>query len=323
MKDQNHPVMPLLGLAILAVTLFSLYACEVQIDNNLPNIPPTGRYAVVAANQHSGQPFVQVGAAIFDNGKAVSLVGGDVVEASTSLNQVLLLNQGFYTGSYVASLANASNLNQVDFQVVHKPIAARAGRWYPVDLLYIDPGPGEFVGASASVILPPEPLNLSSNRYNFTSINDSFTINWSAGSAGDTIKVRSAISCTNGSTSSSYGTEAALTDYSDDGTQDISMDQFIYDLNSGNIIIQFIRAEAQAMLQELLEKLSNGAVDDDFLSGIVILNPATSNCDIRLFLFRERPGSFDSTSTNGNIFASRSTEITLYYRPPATLNSGP
>lgn len=295
--------------------LLLLCACDLEINNNIPDVPPEGRFAVVAANQHKGMTDVQVGIAIFDNGDPVNLVGGDVVQASTANDSLLLLDDGFYKGSYVASLPNTLNFNQINFLMVHEPLAARQDRWYPIDLLNIDPGDGEFVGASATINLPPEPLNLSTDNTTFSSINDSFTLFWDAEGAGDVMNIRSAVSCTNGTATSTYGTQVVIANDADDGSEIVGLDQFIYDIQSENQTIQFLLAEARALLQELLIKLSNGAADENFFANLVTINPIDNPCEIRLFLFRQRAGSFDSTSTNGRISGYRSADITLFYNP--------
>lgn len=300
---------------MISIMASVISACEIEVNTNVPDVPPEGRFAAVGANQHSGVPSVQVGVAIFDDGTPVKLVGGDVVQASTVNDSVLLLEDGFYNGSYAASLPNATNLNQVDLLMVHEPLEARQDRWYPVDLLQIDPGPGEFVGASATLTLPPVPLNVVTSSTNFTSINDSFDITWAAEAAGDIMKIRSAVSCTNGTKISTYGTEAVLASELDDGTENVGLDQFIYDIHNDNQTIKFILAEARAALQELLEKLTNGTIDDEFFANFEIINPIENTCEIQLFLFRQRDGTFDSPSTNGRIFGSRSADVTLFYNP--------
>jgi len=309
----NHPhfIAAIMGSAILLL----LSACDIQINNNIPDVPPEGRFAVVGANQHKDITNVQVGIAIFDNGEPVNLVGGDVVQASTTNDSILLLDDGFYKGSYVASLPNTLNFNQINFLMVHEPLTARQDRWYPIDLLNIDPGAGEFVGASAVIDLPPEPLNISASNTNFNDISDSFILTWTPQTAGDIMQIRSAISCTNGTATNTYGTEAVIVDNSDDGSESIDLDQFIYDIESENQTIKFLLAEARALLQELLIQLSNGATDDEFFANLVTINPINNPCEIKLFLFRQRAGNFDSTSTNGRVFGSRSTDITLFYNP--------
>ena len=293
----------------------SLTACEVEVDNNVPGVPPTGLFAAVGANQHSGEDSVQVATAIFSEGEPINLVGGDVVQASTANDSILLLERGFFNGSYAANLPNSANLDQIEFAIVHEPIEARQNRWYPVDLINVDPGPGDLVGGSAIIELPPEPKITTPSGSIFTSINDIFDINWVPLSAGDIMHVRSAITCDNGIKSSTYGTEATLTDESDDGIEGLRLDQFIYDLTNNDPGIDFILGEARAMLAELLTKLSNGTIDESFLANLAPVNPVTSECEIRLFLFRQRPGSFASATTNGTIFGSRSAEVTITYNP--------
>lgn len=303
---------PLFVLLLLLLTS----ACDIDIENNLPNIPPEGRFAVVAANQHTAIDSVEVAIAIFDDGTPISLVGGDVVQASTTEDSILLLENGFYNGSYAASLPNAANFDQVDFLMVHEPILAREGRWYPADLLNIDPGEGEFVGASATIILPPEVLGLLTDNTDFSSINDSFTLSWAAESAGDIMKVRSAVSCTSGDQTYTYGTEAALTDDADNGSELISLNQFIYDINDTTAPpFTFLLGESRAALQELINKLIDEGIGEDFFNSVALINPVNSDCEIRLFLFRQRDGVFDSVDTNGRIYGSRSADVTLFYSP--------
>jgi len=173
-------------LTVFALIILMLAGCEIETDTNVSGVPATGRFAAVGANQHSGEDSVQVAIAIFDNGTAINLVGGDVVQASTTDDVVLLLESGFYMGSYAASLPNSASYDEIDFLMVHKPVEARQARWYPVDLLNIDPGPGELVGASATITLPPEPANMALSGSLFTSRNDSFVISWTPAGAGDT-----------------------------------------------------------------------------------------------------------------------------------------
>jgi len=304
------------SLPAILFSMFSLSACDIEIDNNLPDIPPQGRFVVVGANQHTAIASVQVAIAIFDNAIPVSLVGGDVVQASTREDSILLLKDGVYNGSYAASLPNPANFNQIDFLMVHAPLEARQDRWYPVDLLNIDPGPGEFVGASASILLPPQPLNLQTDSNSFINSNDSFMLSWSPESAGDIMKVRSAVSCTDDTNTYTYGTEATLIDDTDDGSENISLQQFIYDINdTTQPPFEFLLGQSRAALQELLTLIKEEGSAEDFFNSVSLVNPINSACEIQLFLFRQRDSTFDSIETNGRIFGSRSADVTLNYDP--------
>jgi hypothetical protein len=298
-----------LGLMLL------LSACDIETSNNLPGVPATGFYAVVVANEHEGLDDVQVGVAIYADGEPINLTGGDVVRASNATGDVLLLQRGFYKGSYVANLPNPSILDRIDFEIVHDPIQARQNRWYPVELLNIDPGPGELVGSSASVIMPPAPViigNLDGSTYQ--SINETLNLGWLAGAANDEVRVRSVVSCDNGAKTTSYGTDVQLNDTSDDGFESIPLDQFIYDITQGNPAFEFIKDEVRALLQETLLKLSGGKADALLVEGLLPLNPVESDCDIQVFLYRKRP--VIPASPKADFSGSRSADITIHYTPP-------
>lgn len=119
---------------------------------------------------------------------------------------MLLTKPGPFDGSYAASLPVDNSVQDVFFNIVHAPIEARADRWYPVDMLNIDPGPGEPVGKSASVSFP-QPVAIISPVADtpYTSISDVISLQWLAGD-GDEMRILSAIECTDGLAKSSYGT---------------------------------------------------------------------------------------------------------------------
>ena len=136
--------------------VYFLAGCDVDGSNNLPRVPDVGLFMYAEANRHESQDSAQVAAAVFDDGEPVALVGGDVFEARTVSQRVLLTGGGRYVGSYAASLPIDDSIHDVFFNVVHEPIETREDRWYPIDIAIIDPGPGELVGKSATVTFPPE-----------------------------------------------------------------------------------------------------------------------------------------------------------------------
>ncbi len=314
MSSQFYSTANTIVALLLAASL--LIGCDIEVNNNVPDVPPEGRFAVVGANQHFNIDSIEVAIALFEDSIPIKLVGGDVVQASTADDSILLLQDGVYDGSYASSLPNAANFDQVDFLMLHEPILARQDRWYPTDLLSIDPGPGEFVGASAAIILPPVVLNLQSDLSNFSSIDDSFILTWTPLADGDLMKVRSAVTCKDGSNVYTYGTEAALLDTADNGSETIGLEQFIYDIDDTNDPpFSFLLGESRAALQELLTKLKDEGLANDFFNSFKLVNPINNECEIQLFLFRQRDGAFDDTATNGRIFGSRSADITLSYNP--------
>ncbi len=310
------------GTFTAAFLAFVLFGCEINGSDNLPNVPDLGLFMYAEANRHAAENTAQVAAAVYKDGEAVGLVGGDVFEARTGTERVLLTTAGYFAGSYAESLPVDNSVQDVFFNVVHEPLEARSSRWYPIDLLNIDPGPGELVGKSATVSFPPAvTIALPAEDTIYDSITDVINLSWIVVEMGstDNMRVLSAVECTNGLATSSYGT---IVDIGADfiGSAAISMDKFIYDLNSGSDAITFIADTALVLLQETLNRLSAGNIDPDFLARKVDVNPIDSMCEIRLFLQRQRQGWFDATFDDGTVFGGTSAEVKVIYMPPATLN---
>lgn len=307
------------GIIVFAAVLLLLAGCEIDGGDNLPRVPDQGLFMYAEANWHEAEDSAQIAVGVFKDGEPVGLVGGDVFEAHTVTERVLLKHGGFFTGSYAASLPVDNSVQDVFFNVVHLPIEAREDRWYPIDLLNIDPGPGELVGKSATVSFPPVvTITGPAQDTVFTSIADVIDLSWIAIGVGDTMRVLSAVECTDGLATSSYGTVVEIAD--DDGIEAISMDKFIYDLNDGSSTVKFISDAALVLLQETLNQLSAGNIDPDFLAKKAVANPIESACEIRLFLQRQRPGQFDVTFDDGTVFGGRSAEVTVQYIPPVPQN---
>ena len=308
--------------AIVAVASgFILAGCDIDGGDNLPRVPDQGLVMLAEASRHEAEDTAQIAAAVFNDGAPVDLVGGDVFEARTATERVLLNTRGPVVGSHAASLPVDDSVQDVFFNIVHAPIEAREDRWYPIDLLNIDPGPGELVGKSATVSFPPAvTIEAPVNDTVYNSINDVIELRWLVVEAPstDTMRVLSAIECTDGLATSSYGTQVDIG--ADDGAEDISMDRFIYDLNLGSSTIRFLSDATLVLMQELLNQLSAGNIAPDFLLKQAEANPIESMCEIRLFLQRQRPGQFDVTFDDGTVIGSRSAEVTVLYLPPVPAN---
>ena len=298
---------------------FLLAACDINGDDNLPAVPGLGLFMFVEADHHETEDTAQISAAVFRDGQPVNLVGGDVFEARTATERILLKVRGEFDGSYASSLPVDTSVQDVFINVVHEPVEAREDRWYPIDLLSIDPGPGELVGKSATVNFPPAvTITGPATDTVYTTIDENIDLTWVAGGEGDTMRVLSAVECTDGLATSSYGTEVDIA--ADDGLEAIGLDKFIYDLNDDSPVLDFISDAALVLLQELLNKLSAGNIDPDHLVKQVEAIPVESACEIRLFLQRRRDGQFDVTFDSGQVIGSRSAEVVVNYLPPVQLN---
>jgi len=203
---------------------------------------------------------------------------------------------------------------EVAVSIVHEPTDAREGRWYPYDTIQIDPGPGELVGNSATATFPP-PVIIATQlpAVAFTSITDIIDLTWIPAGEGDTMRVRTATTCDNGFNISTYGTEVLVGE--DDGNESIAMNNFLFDASEQFPALIFLADIAVSMLQQVLNDLSGGRIDPNFFARKLPANPIESDCEIRLFLFRQRQGTFDTAFDSGSVIASTSSELTFYYSP--------
>ena len=302
-----------------------LAGCEIDGSDNLPRVPDQGLFMLAEANRHEADTAAQIAAAVFDDGQPVDLVGGDVFEARTATERILLTKRGPFAGSYSSSIPVDNSTQDVFFNIVHAPVEARADRWYPVDLLNVDPGPGELVGKSATVSFP-QPVAIVSPTADtaYAIITDQVSFEWAPGD-GDEMRVLSAIACTDGLATSTYGTVVDKEQVpglanDDGGPVDIPLDRFIYDLNQDSSLIEFLSDATLVLLQELLNQLSAGNIDPDFLLKQREANPVESACEMRLFLQRRRQGQFDATFDEGSVFGSASAEVIVQYVPAVPAN---
>jgi len=263
------------------------------------------------ANLHDTVEDAQVAAAVFIDGEPVNLVGGDIFAASTETDSTLLLSRGYYDGTYSASLPMTS-LSDIFIQVIHEPIEAREDRWYPVDLVNIDPGPGELVGTSATISFPPEIIITSPTEpVKLFSINDTIELTWVPAGMGDNMRALASVECTDGLAVTRYGVSADIND--DDGHEILSLSNIIFDSREGAPVLNFISEAALVLLQDLLNQLSAGNIDPDYVYRNTDANPAESTCDIRIFVQRLREGIFDDAFDSGSVTGGRSTEIQAQY----------
>jgi hypothetical protein len=271
------------------------------------------------ANLHDTEEDAQVAAAVFIDGEPVNLVGGDVFAASSGTESTLLLNKGYYNGSYSASLPMTS-LSDIFMEVVHEPIEAREDRWYPVDLVNIDPGPGELVGTSATISFPPEVIITSPTEpVTVFFLTDTIELTWIPAGMGDTMRALASVECSDGLATSHYGVSADIND--DDGHEVLNLSNIIVDSRADNPILDLISGTALVLLQDLLDQLSAGNIDPDFVYKNADANPAESSCDIRIFIQRLREGVFDDAFDSGSVIGGRSTEIQVQYEPSSPFSN--
>jgi len=300
-------------LAVIILSLLST-SCEISTDDNLPATDARGLSISVITNRHEDETTAEVSAAVYQDGIPVELTGGDLFKVTSGAESSYLKMPAAQIRGYAGSIETDSR-ETLDIEIIHDAIIAREDRWYPVDALFIDPGPGPLVGRRASASFP-DPVRLTapqaSTEYN--SIDGQIDLQWIAGSGNESMNLVAAVDCSDGLSTSRYGIQRDLGD--DDGFEPVPLSDIIVD-NNNPLFNSYIGPLAQVLLQQLLNELSEGNIDPDFVVRKIEANPLESRCEIWLVLQRVRKGDFDDGFDDGDITASSSTDVQVIYSPPA------
>ena len=301
---------------VAAATILSLLStsCDISTKDSLPANDAGGLTITVITNRHEGDSTAEVAAAVYQDGIPVELTGGDLFQASSGDEIAYLKKPAALIRGYSGSIDTIDGTT-LDIEIIHDAIIAREDRWYPVDLLLVDPGPGPLVGRAASASFP-DPVTITAPQDNteYTNIDDQAHIEWLPGSGAESMQLIGAVDCSDGLSTSRYSIQRPLND--DDGFETVPLTEIILD-NSNDEFKSFINPLAQALLQELLNQLSEGNIDPDFVIKKIESNPVKSRCEIRLVVQRIRKGEFDDGFAAGDISASSSADVIIVYNPPA------
>lgn len=306
--------MPRLQSTAILVSLFLHTGCIDGSQAKMETTPVvTGLTANIQANLHEGGESANVVAAVFENGSRINLIAGDVLEASTENERVLLESIEVHTGDYVGTLPLEHESELIALRVQHKPVEAREGRWYPVDILTVDPGPGEHVGLSASVSIPGK-LDLLGPYENtvYTSRSDNIDIIWTPLGEGDFMRLTAAVSCSNGQASLVYGLTYDAGE--DDGHYSINMSDLAYNDTLTALALAFTDHISRLLFAAVTNVLYFGLINAEEF-GKTPIQIETATCDISLMLIREREGTLGEEFDGGQAIGSTSATTTILYRP--------
>ena len=305
-----------LQIILLSSSLAILTGCMDGTKSPEPTAPVsirTGLTATIQVNLHEGGEAVDVVAAVFDDGERINLVGGDVIEAVTATQDTLLAPVEVQNGDYAGVLPLDEPNDVITVSIQHRPVASREDRWYPVDILMVDAEPSEYVGRSATVLIPTE-LDLLGppEQAIYTSRGDNIDITWVPGGEGDSMRLSASVSCRNSYGGLSYGLTYDMGD--DDGHYSIGMNKLAYNDTLTSLVLAFSEHISRVLFAAVAEALTLGLVDaDDFERAPI--NIETADCDIYLLLMREQIGELDAEFDGGQAIGSTSAATTILYRP--------
>jgi len=300
----------------LCASLLLLSGCPTGSTSNSQSSQfNDGLNAKIQANIHEGESSAKVVAAAFQDGVRVNLIAADVFEATTATKGVLLKSVNVHTGDYIGTLPIDDKGQPVTITIQHKPIEAREDRWYPIDILNVDPGPGELVGRFATVSFPTE-LDLlgPSNNTIYMDRDDNINITWNPSGSEDDMRLSAAITCSNSSAELSYGLSYSISDDDNTGLYTIAMNKLVYNDSITALALEFVEHITRIFLAATIEVLTFGLIEEIDLTSSTI-DIETANCDINLTLIREREGSLDDEFDGGKAIGSTSASTTILYRP--------
>lgn len=276
----------------------------------------TGVSAYVWGNLPNEGSEAQVAASVFYDADKKALVGGDIIRAYSECSAATLRSIENLSGDYVASLDVFNSAQGIHFAVEHDPEVAREDRWYPVDELLVDPGPGNLVGYSAQLEFPT-PLIVSSptNLTEYRNRSDLINLIWEPDSSANQIRLTALSRCETIGYDVDWGFERLLAT-----NQDVDWDSGTYSLPISDILARANLNSALGLFENLaliittlpINIFSFGLFDP---LNIPLSDSNIERCDLYLTLFREVPGTLGPDVSGGYAIASTSQTIHITYDP--------
>jgi len=300
---------------VLVIASLVCASCYTGSNDSLREpVSQQGVSATIQANLPYGAMEAQVAASFYKDGRKQALVGGDIVVAysDTELHAAILRSIENLGGDYIANIPVDDSEQGVEFSIEHDPVAAREDRWYPVDELLVDPGPGELVGYRFDVNFPSDIVltsPLPSETY--TDREQRILLNWNAETDSDQIRLTSVQTCFSGEHSVQWATSTIINS-PDTGSHDIRVGSLIPSTTVVNAISDFFQQISVMIVSSVLEAYTFGLVSaDDIDLGAYNLD----YCTISLTVFREISNDLGAEMSGGYAIGSSSDTVTVRYEP--------
>lgn len=296
-------------LAVCILCFLTISGCKSgsSSDELRGSVSTTGVSATIQANLPRGSSHTQVAASVYEDGEKQPLVGGDVFTASSESASTVLRSIENLSGDYLSDLLTLNPGYGVDFEVVFDPQAAREDRWYPTDVLLVDPGPGDLIGYSAHIDFPPE-LQLSSPQRGerYLDRSDEIILGWNPSPDTEQIRITSIQQCEYANGALKWARTFTLP--TDTGGHTIP----ISDVVPASGILNSV-----ASIVGQLSVLLSSAITEGVTLGLVKAEPINMAdyqiryCTITLNVFREVSGQLGPGITGGYAIASTSDSVSV------------
>jgi hypothetical protein len=278
-------------------------------------IPDTGTAIIVEASLANGDTNASVAAAVYDSGQPAPMIGGNVLEVSSESVTVILSGlderDNFYSGQI--AIPNPDT-DTIQISIAHRPQETRQERWYPTEEVLVDPGPGEFDGFEATVLLPAAiEITAPQPDLTYSSRDDIIPLEWT-GNPADDFKLVTYNRCRSSTNSDdlSWVTTSAI---DDDQQENLRVGDIIpatgvleTSANLGGVVTGFVQVFIEAALSAATLGLYEPA-EINFNEFVL------DSCTIKLSLVRQRGGQTGEDFSGGIVTGSRSDNLQVEYRP--------
>ncbi|HCG79296.1 MAG TPA: hypothetical protein DE015_08825 [Oceanospirillales bacterium] len=270
---------------------------------------------IVEASLTNGDTDASVAAAVYDSGQPAPMVGGNLLEVTSESVAAILSGiderDNFYSGQI--GIPNPDT-DTIKVAIVHRPQETRQERWYPTEDILVDPGPGEFEGFEATLLLPTAiEITAPQPGLTYSSRDDIIPLEWT-GSPADDFKLVTYNRCRS-STDSKDLSWVTTSQMDDDQQENIRIGDIIpatgvleTSANLGDVVTGFV----QFFIEATLSAATLGLYEpteinfDEF---------ELDYCTIQLSLVRQRQGQIGEDFSGGSITGSRSDNLQVEYRP--------
>lgn len=290
-----------------------LLGCEKDSDESDP--PPPELEASFHANVSNGANHATVAASLRHKGERVQMIGGDIFVASNTQGKSALVGINESNGDYLATLPFQEGDQTVHIEVEHDAIAASQGRWYPVDILQVDPGPGEYIGKFGEIRIPSQAVTITAPEANsqYSDVGQNITLEWdiSNNPTGElyTTRLVGVGRCSNGGRT--HYAYHSLSFDDDPGTATILLEDVVFNPHGSlrpSTISDFIFGLTLGFFHSMFSR------DADDLDNY--LDFEAKRCDIDLTVFRELKDNSGEDFDAGYAVGSRSATLKLEYQAP-------
>jgi len=295
--------------SFLLVLTFALYAgCGNSNGSTGPVVPSEGTYAWLQANLDE-QNNLQLAATVYDDGVKVDLVGGDVISATQGAQSVQLKGVSLRSGDYAGVMSNSNEVDPIVFSIDYEPEQSRDDRWYPHDVLRVDPGAGALVGLQAQAMVPPR-VSILTPAANTTVMGQltAFELAWEPAGEGDEMRLAANVTCTGDGDPLTYAVGYSLG--ADDGAATLNMAQFVPNNSVLELADVLINSLARILVEAMFDTFFFGLLDPAFENP---LPQVIEGCDLDLVLFRERQSEIIENFDNGLVIGSASAGLHIIY----------